>query len=379
MQRLVAVLAVFLTVGCTSSTTVPANIHPGITYKRHELPGPVIAHVVTVDLTNKSIVPLVVPAKNMHQGGRETTSAMAKKVEALVAINADYFGGSGPAQGFVVIDSEMVVGPAKRTAFGWTKDGKPVIDRYVLEGHGYVEAQDGSRYSIFYNRVNIHDFGPGEMAIFTPHWGRQPPKSSNASRVWTAFCRNVSKQWKGSVLNGTVEAVVKDALANKGEFIVAASDNGKKPCQWLLDHVKVGEKISVHLKTKPMWDHLQYAIGGGPRLLRDGVNLVDSANINKTMAEEIGIQLDRRTRPRTALGYDKDRKKLFLVVVENPGMTPSELAEFMKKQGAYQAMMFDGGGSSTMVIKGQVVNAIGTLLGHERPVANCLTIVETKK
>jgi exopolysaccharide biosynthesis protein len=56
-------------------------------------------------------------------------------------------------------------------------------------------------------------------------------------------------------------------------------------------------------------------------------------------------------------------------------MTLGELADMMRKLGAWQAMNFDGGGSTTMVIDGVLVNKPSDKEG-ERAVGNALIIVK---
>lgn len=66
--------------------------------------------------------------------------------------------------------------------------------------------------------------------------------------------------------------------------------------------------------------------------------------------------------PRTAMGISRDKKTLYLVVVDgrssaSVGMTCVELANVMKGLGAWDAVNLDGGGSSTMWVQGKgVVN-----------------------
>ena len=82
--------------------------------------------------------------------------------------------------------------------------------------------------------------------------------------------------------------------------------------------------------------------------------------------------------PRTALGITKD-KKLLLVTVNgrqpgiSVGVTLTELAEIMIDLGAVDAMNLDGGGSTTMVIRNQVLNLPSD--GIERPVSNGIMII----
>jgi hypothetical protein len=96
---------------------------------------------------------------------------------------------------------------------------------------------------------------------------------------------------------------------------------------------------------------------------------------------------DQELHPRSAIGYSRNGRYLYLVVVDgrqpwySEGMTLAELAELMLSLGAQYAMNLDGGGSSTLVIEGEdgeprVLNSPidNYIPGHERPVANHLGI-----
>jgi len=96
---------------------------------------------------------------------------------------------------------------------------------------------------------------------------------------------------------------------------------------------------------------------------------------------------DRERDPRTALGFNKNGRWLYLVVVDgrqpfySAGATFDELADILIAHGAYFGMSLDGGGSTTMVIAGAdgtpvVLNSpIDQYVpGRERPVANHIGI-----
>ena len=57
------------------------------------------------------------------------------------------------------------------------------------------------------------------------------------------------------------------------------------------------------------------------------------------------------------------------------GMTTSELADAVRALGAWDALNFDGGGSTTLVIDGQVINKPTDATG-EREVGNALLVRE---
>lgn len=96
---------------------------------------------------------------------------------------------------------------------------------------------------------------------------------------------------------------------------------------------------------------------------------------------------DGRLAPRTAVGIDGYSNRLILIVIDgrqplySEGATLAELADLLIYYGATEAMSLDGGGSSTMVVRGalgvEVMNSPidGYIPGRERPVANHLGIL----
>jgi exopolysaccharide biosynthesis protein len=71
--------------------------------------------------------------------------------------------------------------------------------------------------------------------------------------------------------------------------------------------------------------------------------------------------------------------KILLVVVDGRqprwslGPTSSEFAQIMADLGAVTALNLDGGGSSEMVVEGEVVNRPSD--GHERAITNAILVL----
>ena len=89
----------------------------------------------------------------------------------------------------------------------------------------------------------------------------------------------------------------------------------------------------------------------GPRLIENGtVTVDDNSEVARAMASN----------PRTAIGIVDDLHYLFVVsdgrTSESDGLSLSELASFMQGLGAQTAYNLDGGGSSTMVFNGSLIN-----------------------
>ena len=117
-------------------------------------------------------------------------------------------------------------------------------------------------------------------------------------------------------------------------------------------------------------------VGGWPRILENGRDVSgDAPTAEGTLSRNAEMR-----HPRTALGFSRDSSTLYLVTVDgrsenSGGMTLTELARLLRALGAWQAMNFDGGGSTTMVVAGAVVNKPSDTTG-EREVGNVLAVVK---
>lgn len=114
------------------------------------------------------------------------------------------------------------------------------------------------------------------------------------------------------------------------------------------------------------------AVSGFPELLARGERVGDL-----NVGERPGFAASRH--PRTAVAYDADSRRLWLVVVDgrqapySVGMTLPEITGLLEALGAEEAVNLDGGGSSTLVVKGRIVNRPSDAEG-ERPVVNALAL-----
>ena len=89
-----------------------------------------------------------------------------------------------------------------------------------------------------------------------------------------------------------------------------------------------------------------------------GPALVENGKVSVSEDEEVGKAM--ASNPRTAIGMIDELHYLIVVsdgrTSESEGLSLSQLAEFMESLGATTAYNLDGGGSSTMVFQGEVIN-----------------------
>jgi exopolysaccharide biosynthesis protein len=111
----------------------------------------------------------------------------------------------------------------------------------------------------------------------------------------------------------------------------------------------LGTSMTIRLSLG--WSDAYDVMGGDTMLVTDGAITVP------TYCGSYYCQ----AQPRTAIGVQSDGK-LLLVVVDGRqaryslGLSMVGLARLMKRLGAVDALNLDGGGASTMVVNGDVVN-----------------------
>jgi len=138
---------------------------------------------------------------------------------------------------------------------------------------------------------------------------------------------------------------------------------------------KTGEFEFVSENEKSAEELLQ---SGAYQVLSFGPVLLTDGEISVGENDEVGMAM--ASNPRTAIGYLGNNHYVFVVsdgrTSESAGLSLYELATFMKELGVVDAYNLDGGGSSTMVFKGEIINN-PTTNGHsnqERSVSDIVYI-----
>lgn len=127
---------------------------------------------------------------------------------------------------------------------------------------------------------------------------------------------------------------------SNGEDMVISKDGS-------LSFISESDTTTDSLIQKQAWQVLSF-----------GPVLVENGQIAVTENDEVGMAM--ASNPRTAIGTVAKNHYLFVVsdgrTSESAGLSLYELANFMKSLGATNVYNLDGGGSSTMVFQGEVVN-----------------------
>ena len=127
---------------------------------------------------------------------------------------------------------------------------------------------------------------------------------------------------------------------SNGEDMVISKDGS-------LSFISESDTTTDSLIQKQAWQVLSF-----------GPVLVENGQVAVSENDEVGMAM--ASNPRTAIGTVAKNHYLFVVsdgrTSESAGLSLYELANFMKSLGATNVYNLDGGGSSTMVFQGEVVN-----------------------
>lgn len=341
------------------------EIAPGVVYQRvYNKKIPRVTHVLTID---PAVATLGVATAKPTLPGFATTSAMARARDALAAVNGDFGLAPGRPAHVLARDGELY----QTTELG-------------VRGHGFGIPSAGGTFRIGTTRPRISlidgssvaaistwNSGPparDELAGFSS-WGgtlEEPPSDSCAARLLP-----VDPDWSAHG-TGMMRAYTVDAarcgtasMALGGGVVVAAKQTGLGADE--IAALVPGD--AVDLRWTLGWTDVREVLGGGFQLVANGTVTVDKGCSSSVCAKN----------PRTGVGITADGHILIIVVEgrywRSKGVTPIQFAHSFTTRGAVDALNLDGGGSSTMVLGGRVVNY--TSDGYERAVSSALLILPT--
>lgn len=260
---------------------------------------------------------------------KRTVRNIAQRTNSIVAINGGFFKPqTGVPLGTLMIDKKIYTGPIyDRVALGIFKDGYDV-GRVQLDGKII-----GNNQEIKIDNINQPRMLSSYILAYTRDWGKYAP---------------VSPQYgvQLQIVGNKITAASANPLSIPENGYVLVGPKSK------LGKLFGADYVDVEIKTNPKWENVQHIISGGPYLLKDNQIFIDMT------AQK--LQSIRGRNPRTAIGYTEDNN-LVLVAVDgregsSVGLTLVELAKLMKTLGCTNAINLDGGGSTVMYIKGQIVN-----------------------
>ncbi len=293
---------------------------------------------------------------------RDSISNMVEKHDVVAGVNGDYFNYKPmpSSLGGLISGGEVIISPIELSyalpSFYLTSDkegGVTYLDRSIV----VEDLDNGSK--VIVNSLNKITSEFDTLTLLNRQWGT----TSIGNRYH----------------NDLIEVIVENDIVKDIRIGQAATDipengyviAGRGSRADVLNQLTIGNKVKLEVATKPNVDKINFAIGGGSIILKDG-------NISLTDIHTKG------SNPRTGIGINKDNTEMILVTIDGrdssfKGVGQEMFGAIMKDLGAYHALNLDGGGSTTMAIKplgedkAQVVNKPSE--GSQRLVVNGVGVV----
>ena len=327
----------------------------------------------------------------------ERTSSMCRRVHCLLAVNGDFAGSDDQPLGGLLTGGELLRSPSP-SQLQLSVEGDGSLSAGELDWSGTLVPTDLEPLSLA--GVNVAA-GAGGLTLYTPAYG---PALATAGLTAVLAFRNVEPA--GPLTAGQTTMVeitgLSEQLAGRAPSPIPADGGllaGRGPAaevvRGLWSRVQTGLVSRRALLRVDTPAGVAESIGGSPILVRHGARwFADAPN-----------DFTRGRQPRTLVGWNTAGDKL-LVTVDgrqpdaSVGMSLAEAADLLLSLGATDGINLDGGGSTTFVADGTVLNTPSDVvvrtsdgetiqhlpspgqevIGHvERPVTSALAVVPKKE
>jgi exopolysaccharide biosynthesis protein len=301
-------------------------------------------HILKVDLTNEYIsVDTLTDIESFSK--RATAKKLAEQSGAVAAVNGSFFTPAGTGVGYpvgVIVQSSDIQCASDNinkysnsmASLSITNDNRTLLGFW--KANMTLESEGGASVPFqHYNKASGN--GYTEIYVYDRKWGKTAVGATG----------DMPDLFQMVVENGVVTQQISGAPAaaipENGFVAVTRAAGASK----LKSAFAIGDKVSMNIVTNPDWNNIKMSVSGSAILVENGVI---PAKFSFAASDTVVKS------PKTALGFSKDGKTLFLVTVDGRqtasiGLTLKDMALFMQSIGAYNALNMDGGGSTTMVAR----------------------------
>ncbi|WP_040540497.1 phosphodiester glycosidase family protein [Pedobacter arcticus] len=352
------------------------RISPGAVYKQYTSTSPALKiSLMEISLSEPTIKLQVVKSAGVINGDTQTVSTMysthdnIKYHDVVAGINGDFFTSTSTYQNprhMLIGDGEILWDTVRnQSVFGITEGNIPFIEKLT---ENYSVKAGVSTFP--FNQIN-RNRGLNQMVMYNRFYGNTTKTSAGGTEIKIIPVAG-KEGWKANAIV-SCKVLAKSSAGNMSFLDGEAVLSGLGVAKSFLDNLNVNDIISLDLNvlsaSKGISD-IKQLTGGYPKIVSNGTNYATAG-----MADE-GSPAGTVAAPRTAIGYNQAKNKIYWAVIDgrapgvSEGVTLSELADFMIFAGCYQSLNLDGGGSSSMVANGEVKNNPSD--GSERLISNSI-------
>lgn len=280
--------------------------------------------------------------------GFEKTSKMLSRCRSLFGTNGMFYDEFGLPYGILIIDGNVALMDSIGTpTVTIDKRGKAAIEEIKIKAE--IKGEKNTIRLTGTNRA-VPDEG---WVLFNKIYGK-------TTRVYR---KSINYIIKDNIIIKIIESEIPMSL-NQGDYVLTNVNDNSKIVFCEGEKVEFIFNIENHKGAK-----ISEAFQTGGWLVKEGVNIAKEY--------EPFIGYTTAPNPRTLIGVT-EKGRLVIKVVDgrlpgiSVGISGYEAAQLMLLEGCKYAAYLDGGASSTMIVKGKVVNLPSN--GEEREVAHALSI-----
>jgi len=355
------------------------NLAPGIDYREFFLSQPEHVYVTRLERANPQAFIETSLAQGRLGGGLETVKGQAlrydqalsywggewgARYQVVAAINGGFF---DPKSGALLNGMVQAGGYSRRYenrqtvgGFAWRFDRQAFVTECLVSAPGKQQVMLlQSRKTAVLDGINIPR-EKDQLVIYTPQYGATTPSEKEGVEILVETGRPLTILPYPEMITGTIRRVIEEQGENFIPFDHLILSAGGKTAKALKGLAREGDQIGVALDIRHLdggcrkeraegLERVYAGLSGSEVFLRNGA--IQPLN-------DLGAVLRN---PRTAAALN-DEYVYFIVAdgrdqTRSLGMSMVELAIFAKLSlGAVWGVALDGGGSSTMVVNGEVKN-----------------------
>lgn len=331
--------------------------------------GPIAVFLVRVDPARAKLASVL---SNGHVLDAEAVSDIARRHNALAAVNGGFFNrANGEPTGLLKVDGELV------------------SDSSLARGAVIVHSPPGGPTRLEFDRLAAKmslTFMSAGREVGVPIAGVDTTRERGKLMVYTpGYYPDTDTAPTGTEFVLAGEPLrVREVRVGFGSTpipaggVVLSYGGVRLPPE--LVALEVGTEVSLSVGWRSSFgmpdatlDQSSHIINGAGLLRRGGAVLTDWKDEGLS-----GEDFTQARHPRTLIGRDRDGT-IWLAAIDGRqpdysiGMTFDDLQRLADRLGLTDALNLDGGGSTTMVVRGQVVNRPSDLTGA-RPVADAIVV-----
>ena len=347
------------------------QIGPGATFAKYQLPDfPMKVSMMILDLQNPYLQYETCLGNETTIGGERPTSMYARNDapghDMFAATNGDFYivdntSANGTPRSGQIRRSEIAINPMGWASFVLTEDRVPYVDRVDFYGSLTAGGESIRIHTVNAQYLEYEDVQGNQLTLFTNAYGSATHSCAGGTKA-IIVPKSGDFVWSA---NGEVEAVVEQIIDGYGSSEIPAGKAvlwGNGTSETFLKNLAVGGEVKITLsstlRSNPSVKNIKEQMGGSNTiLLKDGAY----------------CEVWDERHPRTIMGFDKTKRYVYVAVIDgrqtgSAGANSYELADILLKFGAWDGVNLDGGGSSCIVVNGDIMNTPSD--GPERAVGN---------